>query len=198
MHIYGVKNSYLLVNLIWWAATATAWMPKAGKYRITQMKRSSQPRLNLSWLFGKCMSYLCTILHEVYRNATCQPTLYHTTNMNTCQYDKDSFTHQTAEVNISTRTIPRTAPDNTIWASSRDIQWRCIRCTNYSQTSKKPVCPNMTKHEWNGERFMKRSSKMIIHAHQWTDRWWMLATQEYDLDIASSLAGSITIFMANT
>jgi hypothetical protein len=158
----------------------------------------SQPRLNVSWLFGKLMAYLCTILHEVYRTATRQPTRYHTTDTNTCQYDKDSFTHQTAEVNISTRSVPRTAPDNAIRVCSKDKQGSCVSCTNCSQPRKNPVCPNMTKQKWNGELFIKRSSKMIIHAHQWTDRWWMLATQEYDLGIASSLARSITIFMANT
>ena len=37
-------------------------------------------------------------------------TRYHTTNTKTRQSDNDSFTHQTAEVNISPRTFPRTAP----------------------------------------------------------------------------------------
>jgi len=56
------------------------------------------------------------------RNMT---TRYHTSDTNTCHSDKDSFTHQTAEVNISTRTVPRTVPDNTIRACSWAIQGRC-------------------------------------------------------------------------
>jgi hypothetical protein len=126
-------------------------------------------------------------------------TRYHTTDTNTPNSDNDSFTHQTAEVNISPRTVPRTAPDNTIRACSYAIQGRCISCTSYSQPSKYPVCPNMTKQMKRSFSWKGLGKWSLTHARTHTNE--LIASEcgysGVRLDIASSLVSS-TIFMANT
>jgi hypothetical protein len=85
-------------------------MPKAGKYRITQIKRSSQPRLLTELTVGETYGLSMRNSTRSLSNRN-MSTRYHTTDTNTRHSDNDSFTQKTAEVNISPTTIPRTAPD---------------------------------------------------------------------------------------
>jgi hypothetical protein len=52
------------------------------------------------------------------------------------------------------------------------------------------------KQKWNGAFHENVSENDYTHTNELTAS--ELSTQEYDLDIASSLVGSITIFVANT